>query len=453
MEENDKKVMSGALGYFWENAGSTTEGTPSLNGFFKESDGGTAQVEYFLEESLDPFTQKGMPQSIYGCTAHGRVLVLDIFRRRETIQYGGLPSVRRYSARTAVFGASSSEVDGDKILNVEAFFPGITRWAGMRTIDEGTHHDEESRARSFRLQVTTPERESCPLRGGRVLSLASHWRVGGSSDDRTVYSPVAISCNAKRATAIRELFTPIIHMQDLLNIAYDGFVLARGGRVTFPGNGNPRTHPRLWNSRTMFQPAGVPTPESMTENPLFLLEHLGGISGISRWIKLCEDTPRISRVLSSRFRIGSPGPEARLMEIASAIEYWVALQDRSGVAWAQERRRPLALALRVGKHFTDWVGDAQEWDSIFAGTYNAIKHDPTFAPDPYAVSYLAEAGYLLLLSAILNRVSASKKPSLSIFNSHRNYNLSEAVKALPSDPSAQVKRREQPRRIRKRRPV
>ena len=107
---------------------------------------------------------------------------------------------------------------------------------------------------------------------------------------------------------------------------------------------------------------------------------------------------------------------------------------------------PLALARRVGTPFSDWVGDIEDWDSAFAGTYNAIKHDPVFSPDPYAVHYLAQSGYLLLLSAILNRISGTKDPSRSLFGSRRTYGLGDSVRGVLADPSVQIKRREPSRR-------
>ena len=77
----------------------------------------------------------------------------------------------------------------------------------------------------------------------------------------------------------RKLLTPIMQAQDVFSMALMGFVQARGGRVTFAGNEVPDDHPRLWNSQIMHKPRSVSAPKSMTESPLFSLEHIGGLAG------------------------------------------------------------------------------------------------------------------------------------------------------------------------------
>ncbi|MFD5658635.1 ApeA N-terminal domain 1-containing protein [Streptomyces hirsutus] len=451
MEDKDESLLGGSLGYFWEDVRSGKSSNGKVSGFLKRLNDGNVQLDYFLD--LDSAWRDGyaLPKCIYGATVNGRVLLLDLIQSRVTRRTNELPSVRTQVAGTAILGATPEHVKRDAVTSVSVFFPGVTHWAGMQTVSEESQSDDEGRGKSVSLHVEGAPRQECRLSQGRTISIASHWKLGGDVDDRSIFAPVSLECSTRRAQAFRDLLDPLMRVQDILNIAYAGFVPARGGRVRFATNESPLVHPRVWCARIMQVPDGVTTPKSMTATPMFSLAHIGGIRGLARWVKYCDQVPRVHRALSLGYRIGMANVEARFLEVASAIEYWVALQDQAGLKWAQEKRRPLALARHVGREFAEWIGDPQDWDSVFAGTYNAVKHDPKFSPDPYALSYLAGSGWLLLLSDVLNRVSGTKLPGKVVIGSHRNSDLGRKVHELLSDPSSSVKRREEPRRKRRRR--
>ncbi|MGX1975016.1 ApeA N-terminal domain 1-containing protein [Streptomyces kronopolitis] len=450
MEEKDEKLLAGSLGNFWDNVKLGEFATERGSGYINKLSDGNVQLEYFLDPEGASDEAYTLPQCVYGATVNGRVLLVDFLRSNRTLRSHGLPSVRTQTAGTAIFGALPEHVNLDTLRSVTAFFPGITEWSGMQTITEKARTDERSRGKSVALHVESAPRQQHALPHGRQLALSSHWRLEGNVDNRSVFAPVSLTCSAKKSSAFRDLLQPLIQIQDILNIAHGGFVPARGGRVEFAADENPDTHPRFWSTRIMQASTGVPAREPMNRIPLFELDDIGGIPGLARWVKFCETVPRVHRALTLRYRVGAAGVEARFLEVAAAIEYWVASQDRGGVKWSQEKRRPLALAKLVGKAFSDWVGDAEEWDDVFAGTYNAVKHDPAFVPDPYAISYLAESGWILLLSATLNRISANKAPGRIVIGNHRYSGLGGEIRDLLVDPNAHIKRREKPRRKRKR---
>ncbi|MFI1292024.1 hypothetical protein ACH4VM_26780 [Streptomyces sp. NPDC020792] len=451
MEDKDESLLSGSLGHFWEDVRLGKSPGGKSSGFLKRLDDGNIQLDYFLDEDSAWRDRHVLPKCIYGATVNGHVLLLDLVHSMVTRRTHGLPSVRTQTAGTAILGALPEHVKMDAVTSASVFFPGITQWAGLQTVSEVPQNDDEGRGKSVTLHVEAAPQQECRISQGRTISITSHWKLGGSDDDRSIFAPVALECSARRAKAFRDLLGPLVQIQDILNIAYAGFVPARGGRVRFAVGERPLVHPRVWSARIMQVPVGVATPKSMTAMPMFSLEHIGGIRGLARWVNYCDQVPRVHRALSLGHRIGMANVEARFLEVASAIEYWVASQDQAGLKWAQEKRRPLALANRVGKDFTAWVGDPEDWDSVFAGTYNAVKHDPKFAPDPYALNYLAGSGWLLLLSAVLNRTSGAKLPGKVIFGSHRNSDLGRKIRELLSDPNALVNRRETPRRRRRRR--
>ncbi|MBK3583144.1 hypothetical protein JHN49_05225 [Streptomyces sp. MBT57] len=123
------------------------------------------------------------------------------------------------------------------------------------------------------------------------------------------------------------------------------------------------------------------------------------------------------------------------------MEYWVACHRRS-TEWAKDGRIPFAIANRVGSSFCDWVQEPEKWDAEFWSTYNALKHEPNYKPDRYAVSVMAQSGALLLAASILNRMGGSKKAGASMFASHRLYDLGQDVNACIANAKPRgVKRR------------
>lgn len=125
---------------------------------------------------------------------------------------------------------------------------------------------------------------------------------------------------------------PLIAVQDLINLAYQGFVPAEQGTVEFKcrEDGQPRQTPRMWNSRLMAVPRGVSQPNSMTEFPLFHLHNIGGVRGVRNWIRLDDACPRATGPITNMYRYGASGAEVRLIEIALGLQYWTKVHDELG---------------------------------------------------------------------------------------------------------------------------
>jgi hypothetical protein len=125
--------------------------------------------------------------------------------------------------------------------------------------------------------------------------------------------------------------------------------------------------------------------------------------------------------------------ETQLLEIATAIEYWVALHRRT-TQWANNTTKrgahALALARHVGKSFADLVGDPAAWGERFWPTYILLKHEPNAEYDAYEVSLLAQTGTILLQSALLNRVAGTSAPARAICTSHRHHVTGERTRDL-----------------------
>jgi hypothetical protein len=195
---------------------------------------------------------------------------------------------------------------------------------------------------------------------------------------------------------------PLIAVQDLINLAYRGFVPAEHATVEFKyrEDDQPRKTPRMWNSRLMTVPPGVSRPNSMTEFPLFHLQNIGGVQGVRNWIRLDHEYPRATGPITNVYCYGASGVEVRLIEIALGLEYWTKVHNelRTHVGEAakanEENLEPLPMSVgrHVGSAFADFVGDLYKWSDLFWNTYNNLKHAPNFEYDPYEVQTLGDTG-------------------------------------------------------------
>ena len=161
--------------------------------------------------------------------------------------------------------------------------------------------------------------------------------VEGPDDKRMLSTPLVAGTASKTPRSWDQHLVPLIAVQDLINLAYEGFVPAEHGTVQFKcrDDGQPRSTPRMWNSRLMTVPRSVSRPESMTDFPLFHLQNIGGIRGVRNWIRLDQDYPRATGPVTNVYRYGASGAEVRLIEIALGLQYWTNVHNERGRAWAK----------------------------------------------------------------------------------------------------------------------
>jgi hypothetical protein len=428
----DQVLQSGTRGHFWPSSPNMTapEGEPE-RGYARIEDGWVAVDVLEAGDSLgDAFQRYGEPPpgGLVGIMPEDSALFLELRIPQRTARFGGYPRVssKRYHARTAIGGLPVDRLRSPRLLSLEARFHGLARWARMTALQE--RHDLEDglvRAWTGTLKglddVTANLTSSCILR----VSTAD-WRVGGPNDRRLLSAPLTIGCESNEPSNVWTLLQPILRTQDLFGFAFDGFVAAEGGsaRADVEEDESERGAPKptFWNGALMVPHPGVRPPESMNKTPLFDLDTVGHVRGLVRWVRLAQSHPRAVNPVVSIHRLGSTALHTRLMEIASGIEYWVKVH-RPGARWASRSLYAQALANKVGKAFSDWVGDPDLWQSAFWSTYNLLKHEPTADPDPEELFALAESARYLLGAALLDRVAGSKAPSRLIFKSWRLHDL------------------------------
>lgn len=427
-----KKLQAGSVAFLWPVFNGSL---PSINGEpergYVVSDEHLLRVDALDESSLAEFKDRNLPEAILAATGETSALLLMPRRHASRRSFGYQASTRQWWASMAFAPVPLRDVRSTRLLKLKAHFPGLGQWSGVSSSNETDERLPSGRLKSWSVKVSAPAQQDVVLRGGRTLSLAGHWEVTGPQDRRVLFAPVSVSVTSRRATDPWNLLYPLLRFQDLVGIAYEGFVPAEGGSGLLdlaPFNDELPSTPEFWSALLMETNKGARLPESMSSPPFFHLQHVGGWPGVRRWIYLCEDHPRAVQPLINRYRHGDTSAHVRVLEICAAIEYWVKASRKEGRAWATKGPFVSVLSAHVGSAFTEWIGDPEAWSTELWDTYNLLKHAVTFEQDDWWLQDLAESARLLLTAALLNQVAVSKEPSRQIFGTgHRIWQLRDRL--------------------------
>jgi hypothetical protein len=353
----------------------------------------------------------------------------DVFGKGQVTSIGGSrASTQRFKAQTIVVHPSMIEVESTLVTSASAYFLGnaLLAWADFDTFEQEVTFDAANHVIGAAIHLKPTPDLQVSLSPSTDFRLSGHWSFRDDEDLRhVVETALEVEVKSRRPTPFRRLLGPLLRCQDLLSLAFLGFVRADAGRATCIGL-EERGH--LWNALLMPDP--VPPQlqiAALNARPSFHLSHLGGVEALARWVRLSERHPRAVSPVVNRFRRGPTNDEIRLLELAAAIEYWVAAHRRRG-AWTRRGANfAEALGHHVGSAFTAWVGDVRKWAEKLWFYYNSLKHDPSYVPDPFAVRTLQESAGLALMSELLNRVAGNKKPARRIFSDYRNQQVKSWV--------------------------
>jgi hypothetical protein len=438
MPDRLQQVLSGGLGYFWLTSDSRLPGTDDVDpqrGFIRRSEN-TIEVDLLIEDPESAWRgEQPLPHALLGATEHTGVLLLDVFGSGRTLNTGASrASVDRYRAQTLIVDARATDITSTLVNSASAYFHGdsLLSWANFDPVERQVRLNSQNRVESVRIDLQPTEEQNTRLRRGLQLILSGHWNVS-SDDDRQhiVETALEIRVDSSRPTDIHSLVTPLLRCQDLLSLAFGGFVTSRDGRALCAGQ---EERAQLWNSQLMPNPllSGIRIANRKSF-PQFRLLDLGGVDSLRRWASLCETHPRAAGPLVNRVRRGAISHEVLLLEIASAIEYWGAAHRRTA-KWAQKGSNfAEALGLHVGDGFQEWCGDLTDWSGALWSHYNGLKHDPSFVYDIHDVRVLSESALLLLTVALLNRIAGSKQPGRRLFSDHRNDQLRSWTRNINMD--------------------
>ncbi|RCW44675.1 hypothetical protein DFQ14_104265 [Halopolyspora algeriensis] len=435
-----QEVLDGNIGFFWPiDANGQRLEADDQRGYIHLKEDGRIRLETLDENPILSFARQredrvDRPDALLGSTASSSVLVLNLFGSRSTVNVGGYrASVRKYSARTLISRVDLENLSSICATGIEGEFFEVERWAQFEPSWEALKRDESGRLRRFSIELEPIIEQDSEIDSNRSLYLSSKWKVTGPSSRRTIYSPVVVGCRSNFPVPFSDLLNPVLAVQNLLSMAYGGFVSAAAGSAFLDCRTEPRASP-FWTTPLMHTPAAVQSPRSMTHVPQFSLDMLGGVSGLANWVKLTDEHSRAVKPIVNQYRFGGYSPELKLMEVAAGIEYWVNASRRN-CQWARVAPKSLALAEHVGHPFKSWIRYAEKWADIFWRRYGQLKHEPNYEPDIYEISVLADVGVHLLTAELLNFISdANKDPASRYFESPQMVSLKERIQSLLGGP-------------------
>lgn len=431
--------MDGTPGHFWTDLAGVLEVESSNDGYVRLVDNlfriETLRTKQYMDEFGNEHAHMPSPTVVYALTGATASIFFDWAGISQNNVLGLKASTQTIRTRGLVTQVPLDELTDGRFTRVDLQIPQVTRWSGLVGVSEKIQRDSAGRTTAWEAKTRDFEPLEVPISRNHKLVLSTTWSVSGPTDRRVLSTPLLVGSVSTKPLAWREHLRTLAAVQDLINVAYEGFVPAEQATVQFryTDEDNVRPTPQMWNSRLMTVPSGVNKPKSMTEFPKFYLSHIGGARGLRNWIRLDRQHSRATGPITSRYRYGTNGVEVRLIEIALGIEYWTAAHRRTA-QWTRPTERgeslPKALARYVGPSFAEFVGDLDKWSDKFWRAYTSLKHAPSFEYDPSDVLALGDSGALLLEGALLNRIAGNKQVMKAICESHRMYSLKQHIREV-----------------------
>lgn len=434
-----QSLLEGRLGHFWvlPTAEVTLDDTLARPGWVQRV-GPAINVKLLAEDYMTAvrhaIRRSDLPHAFVGRCEGTGVAVLDIWGPGGSMVTpgGSRASTQGYNAQTVLATDDVHQMEA-ALLN-EATFRVVGAdpfdWADHRAYDSNVEVDPETkRVRSASLHLLPTGEDAAPIPGLGEVALQADWTLGTHTDTGvSVDLALEFTVRSRRPLQSRDLLRHLGSVQLLLSSVFDGRVVGEGGWARFPGLDEDEKA-GLWNSVLMHQSDGTTIkPYRGNVSPFVDLSDLGGVAGLSRWIRLLDQHPRAVAPIINRWRRGGGSPQLQLIECAIAIEYWVAFH-RSTTKWANENKFwPLLASKKAAPEFGDLVGDRTVWADRFWSCYTALKHDPYATLDMDEVAVLSESAYYLVLGLMLDRVARSKAPTRRLMRHPSLRNIGSAVR-------------------------
>ncbi|MEU5675384.1 hypothetical protein ABZ749_34855 [Micromonospora sp. NPDC047753] len=337
-----ERVRAGSVGYFSPLGTLPHDPTTDRPGHIRwVEEEGLFRIDTLLENRNEVRATESspVPHTLVGRTSSSGIVATGVLRRNvshNTARHR--VSTATYRATTLMHGLDPGSLTKPGVTEVSIRIPGITNWAGISALTESHTSTDDGRALSYSIEVQAPEDIVLTLNGGRSLAVSAHWESTGPDDRRLIFAPIELSCRSKRPKEYYDLREPLLRIQELVSLAYEGMTIAEGGTVDLVTGHSSSHRAELWDSPLMWRRPGIVSPRSMTEFPLFSLRHLGEAAGLRRWVRIWNTYGQAVRPLVDTLRIGKPSAPVRLMDIAAGIEHWVARHRRT-TQWAQDTSR------------------------------------------------------------------------------------------------------------------
>lgn len=447
MDEDIQEVLRGCIGHFWEQEGTLApDDDKALSGFLRLNVDDVVELKVLDDEDIadGPLTRASVAPGtwIVGRTEAGGVVIPTLSGVGYRRNFGGFKaSVRRYLAHALLTKVNLHQLRGSRLHEASAYFDDGLSWAGLSAIEEQDKVDAQGRWQRVTYTLTSRSGGTPAGSAGSIrLDLAEYWKVDDNDSSRTLRTALEVKATAVRPRHLSELTDCLLAVQDLLGLAFDRFTPASGARALpmgYPADSVERPH--LWHRGLMVvPPSAADVGDRADARPLFWLDDLGGPPAIGRWVRASQQFPTAFSSLTQMHRRGGSTIAARLQQVAAAIENYVNVcrLDRNA-KWAQHvKSKPHAesLAGRVGEPFAQLVGDAHVWAKRLVAAYDGLKHDPRYQPDAAELRLLSWSADVLLMCALLDRISGSKAPSRRVLSDYRIGQVGESLRSLLARP-------------------
>lgn len=435
MKDRLDEVLSGALGFFWQSSGKSfpyVENAEERHGYVALREG-LVRVHLLRDDPMAYFSATGtVPDGLIAATEAGGVVVLDVASAGAANSFGGSrSSIDHYTAHTVVQASDALDATSARLTEASVYFSGdaLLVWSDLQAVDKRVDVDQSNRIERVQLDFVKVPTAYSRLTTNIEIYMGAYWSADQDPDaGHAIVTALELGARSSRPKRSADLLFPLTRCQDVLSLAFNGFLTAHRGRAQFDG-GSERGH--MWNSTLMPSeiPSGVDAADRRS-SPIFSAADIGGVDGLRRWIQLYKRYPRALAPVVGRIRRGAASPETELTGVAVGLEQWCA-KHRRHAAWPKRGDNPAeAVGLHIGHDFAEWCGDTTKWAEAVWSHYNGLKHDPSFTYERRDVAILAESAYLLLVAALLNRAATTKTPSRRYFAGSHNRRLGEEVRKL-----------------------
>lgn len=433
-------VLDGSIGQFWPCGADGEPSSEPLAGYVRKSQHNQIELEVLTTLTLDEFDEiainrKSLPSvtSCYGRLPLTSTLLIDpgVHSGKWRIG-GGAASVETYRFNGVATNVPLDTLNSTRCLGVSASFPHIQFWANMDTV-QVVHkfHEGKSVATEYKLQSDLSRQES-RFSPSLTVWCKPAWQVKQGNSEILINKSIDIGIDSSKSVPPRELIGLLVTLRRLLSVMHQRDVCADRSTIRLDTSEAARSCP-MWHAdlNTPHENALDSSGGDVT-SAYARLQHIGGLDGVARWLRLATTYPRLIEPVIREFETGIMPASIELAQLCQAAEYAVATAQRRSrtTAWTKQgKSRIEKVALTLGKPFDDWCGDTPKWSAIVWSVYNGIKHDP-LDEDIQRVAILAAGTRIMMTAHLLRRISKNTESVRTFLANHRTNHIREATREL-----------------------
>jgi hypothetical protein len=232
--------MEGTLGHFWTDLNDVYELDRSHHGYVRLVDGTLFHIDSLRTQRYLEFgtnrERLPTPAIVYAMTGTTPSLFFDLAGVSQNNVMGQRASTQNIRMRGLVTRVPFDDIEEGRFTTVEMTIPEVTRWSGLIGVSEKVDRDDDAgRAKSWEAKTRNVKPLEIEIRPKQKLVLSTTWSVEGPTDKRILSTPLEIGSISDRPSPWREHLQALVAVQDLINLAYEGFVPAEKA-----GDGLPR---------------------------------------------------------------------------------------------------------------------------------------------------------------------------------------------------------------------